>query len=235
MIDKGVCVNGEKAQAKFCNPKKLGFLRFIEICFIINIIASLMFLVFISRDDIVYDVPTLLNFANVIFEGVALWMIFHRQCALRVFGIAFPLFNIIAGSLAGVALGTFDPVNQLSSSLFDITLILYFIFSRRVKVICTNTISLQSERELDTTSKKKLLSWEYIRNLIMYYCVFSLVGHWMEAAMCQLIRFGIVRGTYDPSNTMLWRDWFYPFPMEGLAIVLIVVLLVPFKEWLVLF
>lgn len=45
--------------------------------------------------------------------------------------------------------------------------------------------------------------------------------------MCQFIRLGLVQGEYDPTNTMLWRDWLYPYPMEGAAVVLIALILYP--------
>ena len=31
---------------------------------------------------------------------------------------------------------------------------------------------------------------------------------------------------------MLFRDWLYPFPMHGIAVVLIALILWPLKEWL---
>ena len=43
---------------------------------------------------------------------------------------------------------------------------------------------------------------------------------------------GLVEGEYDPTNTMLWRDWLYPFPMEGAAVVVIALVLYPFFLWL---
>jgi uncharacterized membrane protein len=50
--------------------------------------------------------------------------------------------------------------------------------------------------------------------------------------MCQFIILGWVEGEYDPTNTMLWRDWLYPFPMEGMAVVIIAVALYPLFKWL---
>jgi uncharacterized membrane protein len=76
-------------------------------------------------------------------------------------------------------------------------------------------------------------SWPFVRNLVMYFCVFSFLGHWMEVTFCLAIKAGLVGGEYDPSNTMLWRDWFYPFPMHGMAVVLIGVLLYPLWRFLV--
>ncbi|MBQ9042610.1 MAG: putative ABC transporter permease, partial [Eggerthellaceae bacterium] len=74
--------------------------------------------------------------------------------------------------------------------------------------------------------------WPFIRNLIIYFIVFSIIGHWMEMGMCQFIIMGVVQGEYDPTNTMLWRDWLYPFPMEGAAVVVIGLVLYPFFVWL---
>jgi predicted PurR-regulated permease PerM len=54
----------------------------------------------------------------------------------------------------------------------------------------------------------------------------------MEMGMCQFIIMGVVQGEYDPKNTMLWRDWLYPFPMEGAAVVVIALVLYPFFIWL---
>ena len=41
-----------------------------------------------------------------------------------------------------------------------------------------------------------------------------------------------MQGEYDPSNTMLWRDWLYPYPMEGAAVVLIALILYPLFVWM---
>ena len=43
---------------------------------------------------------------------------------------------------------------------------------------------------------------------------------------------GIAPGDYDPTNTMLWRDWFYPYPMHGIAVVLMALVLYPLLMWL---
>jgi len=42
----------------------------------------------------------------------------------------------------------------------------------------------------------------------------------------------VVMGDYDFTHAQLWDWWLCPYPAEGLAMVLIAVLLAPFKEWL---
>ena len=119
-----------------------------------------------------------------------------------------------------------------ASSTFYLVLILYFTFSRRVKMTLVNDLS----REQGDMEKGDFIventGWPHVRNLIIYFVVFSVLGHWMEASMCQLIRLGLVQGSYDPTNTMLWRDWLYPYPMHGIAVVLIAVVLYPLYKFL---
>ena len=75
---------------------------------------------------------------------------------------------------------------------------------------------------------KSPLFW---RNLVLYFCIFSVVGHWMEWSVCWLIRWGIVPGTYDP-NSGIWHDMLNPFFVYGIAFVFIGLLLFPIKNWL---
>jgi uncharacterized membrane protein len=58
------------------------------------------------------------------------------------------------------------------------------------------------------------------------------MGHWAEIGFCWLIVLGVVMGDYDFTHAQLWDWWLCPYPAEGLAVVLIAVLLAPFKEWL---
>lgn len=71
-------------------------------------------------------------------------------------------------------------------------------------------------------------TWPFWRNLIIYFCVFSVVGHWLEALYCTFIRFGIIPGIYDP-NSQIWSDWLYPFVVYGVGAVACVLLLFPIK------
>ncbi len=79
---------------------------------------------------------------------------------------------------------------------------------------------------------KRLRAWEFWRDLLIYFFAFSFLGHWAEIGFCWLIRFGLVMGDYDPSNVMLWNQWLFPFSAEGIALVMIVLVLHPFSRWI---
>lgn len=72
-------------------------------------------------------------------------------------------------------------------------------------------------------------TWPFWRNLAVYFCVFSVAGHWMEIAYCSFMdQFGIV-----DADSLVWDDPFYPFLVYGIGAVICTVFLIPLKEQLV--
>jgi len=217
---------------KFSAPNKMGFMRFVQVVFAIHIGFSLVWLMLTSRDSVSYNVNTFMDWAMVILEGVAFWMFINRYKVARPFVIAMAAFGLIVPAVVDVTLGRFNPFTLEINGAIYVFLILYFLLSKRVKGTLVNNFS---EHKGDYEKDDFVIDrrgWPFYRNLIMYFIVFSVIGHWMEMGMCQFIIMGLVQGEYDPSNTMLWRDWLYPFPMEGAAVVIIALVLYPFYLWL---
>lgn len=217
---------------KFSAPNKMGFMRVVQIVFAGHIAVYLVWLMLTSRDHMSYDVTSMMDWVMVILEGVAFWMFINRYKVARPFVIAIAAIGIVAPALVDITMGRFNLIALISSSLFYIFLLFYFIFSKRVKATLVNDISRgKGDYDKDEFVVNRR-GWPFVRNLIIYFIVFSILGHWMEMGMCQFIIMGVVQGEYDPSNTMLWRDWLYPFPMEGAAVVVIALVLYPFFLWL---
>ena len=217
---------------KFSAPNKMGFMRAVQVIFAIHIATYLVWLMLTSRDAMTYNVTSMMDWAMVILEGVAFWMFINRYKIARPLVIAMAAIGIVVPAIVDIATGQFNPFALIWNSAFYIFLILYFALSKRVKATLVNDISKRAgdyEKEDFVINRR---GWPFVRNLIIYFIVFSVVGHWMEMAMCQLIILNVVQGDYDPTNTMLWRDWLYPFPMEGAAVVVIALVLYPFFLWL---
>ena len=217
---------------KFSAPNKMGFMRAVQIMFALHIAATLVWLMLTSRDAMTYNVTTIMDWIMVILEGVAFWMFINRYKIARPLVIGMAAIGIVVPAVVDIATGQFNIFALIGSSAFYIFLIFYFALSRRVKATLVNDISMNKgdyEKEDFVVNRR---GWPFVRNLIIYFILFSILGHWMEAGMCQFIRLGIVQGEYDPTNTMLWRDWLYPFPMEGAAVVVIALVLYPFFLWL---
>lgn len=217
----------------FSNPKKLGFMRFILVVFAINTVVTTAMLVFLVKGDYDMSFELVLDLVNLVFDAISFWLIWQRKKAARYFIMAFSMFNIVIGTGYAIATGAFTPIGQLSSCLFDIILFVYFLTSRRAKAVLTNPMSSPELNKAELEEEVKLYrpkKWAFWRNLIMYFCVFSVVGHWIEAAYCTLIRFGWIPGTYDPAS-QIWSDWLYPFPVYGVGAVACVLLLFPVKNF----
>lgn len=71
--------------------------------------------------------------------------------------------------------------------------------------------------------------WVYWRNIIIYFCASSVIGHWLEIGYSLLIRLNVLPGTYDPSS-QIWSDWFSPFCVYGFGSLACVLLLFPIKN-----
>jgi len=217
---------------KFSAPNKMGFMRVVQVIFAGHIAVYLVWLMLTSRDHMAYNVTSIMDWAMVILEGVAFWMFINRYKVGRPFVIAIAAIGIVVPAVVDISMGRFNLIALATSSMFYIFLLFYFIFSKRVKATLVNDLNKGNgdyEKEDFVINRR---GWPFVRNLIIYFIVFSIVGHWMEMGMCQFIIMGVVQGKYDPTNTMLWRDWLYPFPMEGAAVVVIALVLHPLFIWL---
>jgi len=217
----------------FSDPKKLGFMRFLQVLFAINISITIISLVFVSKSSFTLGLHDILDLTNLVFDGVSFWLIWKRKAAARVFIIAFSLFNIVVCTLIVALSGSMSVVAGLNSCAPDIVMCLYFLTSRRAKAILTEPFSIES-RQADLVTAANLYrprTLGFWRDIAIYFCVFSVVGHWMEAGYCTLIRFGILPGIYDPTS-QIWSDWLYPFPVYGFGAVACILLFYPVKCWL---
>jgi len=72
-------------------------------------------------------------------------------------------------------------------------------------------------------------SFAFWRNLAVYFCVFSVLGHWMEIVYCSFMNvFGIV-----DADSLVWDDPMYPFLVSGVGVVVCALVLMPLKTALV--
>ena len=212
---------------KFSDPTKMGFMRFVQVMFAIHITGVIIFLMLTSRDSMSYDVTTIMDWVMVVLEGIAFWMFMNRYKVARPFLMGMAGLGIAVQAAVDVMSGNFSFIGLIINGAWYFFLLLYFAFSKRVKATLVNDFSQhQGLLERDDFVIERS-GWPFVRNLIMYFIVFSILGHWMEMGMCQFIIMGLVEGEYDPTNTMLWRDWLYPFPMEGAAVVIIALFLYP--------
>lgn len=218
---------------RFSNPNSLGFLWVIQALLALNILFTTFVLTTYIKGSYTITFDQTLNLVNVMLNGVTFWLIWKRKKLARMWVICISVFNIVVGTAFNIATGNFNLATQLSLSVFDIFMLLYFLNSTRVKATLVEPFNVRSLGE-DLDEEESFFrprTWEFWRNLIIYFIVFSIVGHWVEAAVCLLIKYGIVPGVYDPTS-QIWSDWLYPFPVYGIGFCACAILLYPLKNFL---
>ena len=216
-------------------PRMPRFMLFLMILFVLNFVLTAASLVITSRDNITYTPERLLDFLNVVLEIVIFWFVMRRYKIVRPFTLGLVVFNVVViwgYHFAFNGFGSFD--NAATDTFPNIILGLYFGLSKKACAYLSKPFTTERDPNPFEAGKLKIdrRRWPFYRNLIIYFCVFSLLGHWFEAGCSKLMEIGIIKGEVDYSNTMMWRDWFYPYPMHGFAVVMIALLLYPFWQWL---
>ena len=231
--DGPIAPKGDSTETDFSNPHHLGFMRFAMFLIIIETVAVMFSLASLTKSQWNLSAEYVLMIVNMLINAVTFWLLWNRRKHARGIIIALSAFNIAISVAYNVSAGSFSIANQLLLSSLDIVFVLYFATSRRAKAVLVRPWN-KRERERAIEGDASLFrprKLEYWRNLAVYFCVFSVVGHWMEAGYCTLIRFGIVPGKYDPTS-QIWSDWLYPFMVYGFGFVACALLLFPLKNWL---
>ncbi len=225
-------------------PLPIG-LRLVQAFFAAMLLVALANGAMFDPDNYDYDLSMLVSLFLTGTATVSVWVIQIRSSRARVLAT---MNVVIASALVGIdmALGTFkEMANQTGvplaiallvvGAILALAVIVYLLSSKKVQGILTRVYNYDDApggQTWELPLPKRLRTWEFWRDLGIYFVAFSFLGHWAEMAFCQLIRLGLVMGDYDPTNAMLWDQWLYPFSAEGIAVALIVLLLHPLSRWL---
>ena len=194
-----------------------------------------------------YDISMLRVLLLMAGGTSTLWLMSQRARSARALGTATALACAGLSIVDHAAFGAYETLSLLVGPAITTALMLveyagavvvaiYLTASPAAKrILCNPPDLVPGAREghsWDTPLRERARTWEFWRDLLVYFIVFSIVGHWAEMLFCQLIVAGVFMGGYDPSNAMLWSQWLFPFTAEGAALVAIVVVLHPASRWL---
>ena len=84
-------------------------------------------------------------------------------------------------------------------------------------------------RDILARHRARLGSWEFWRNHALYFCVFSVVCHWLEIpySLFMELNFGIV-----DEFSVIWEYPLYPYLVYGVAVLVIGIAILPVRELL---
>lgn len=232
LYDAGVITTEQLRQAKEdAWEHGLGFMAIFQAIFALNIVFMLVMTALVGAGSINFDLSSIMAYVNVIFDGISFWLIWKRSRAARYWVIGFSTLNILVAIGLGIATPDSSIGDVISNCWLDLILVPCFLFAKRPRRVLTEPFSLTLTREekLDAWDIYKPRTWEFWRSMIIYFCLFSIIGHWMEAGFCLLIKYGIVPGIYDP-NSGIWRDYLNPFPVYGFGVLACAIILYPIKN-----
>ena len=221
--------------------------RLCELYYLLVLVLGLGFAAFTDINTFNYDLSLVTAIYQMVVAVRCIWLIERRSASARPFAIASTLLSLALAALDLFVFGAMNPafvrlgavgVNAMVvvEFIMPIAVIAYLMFSRRAKA----ELSVEMDKSptgaegqsWDQPFKQRIRTWEFWRDTVIYFIIFSILGHWAEMLFCRLIVAGVFMGGYDPTNAMLWDQWLFPFSAEGAAISLVVLLLHPFKEYM---
>ena len=221
----------------------LSVLYYVAIIVVCSVQSALM-----DRDTFVYDLSMLRGILCMVVSVCAVWLLVIRAHSARLFCIAGTsavialsvIDDAFCGAYAGIAAVTGDMPAWLLLGLeylMGLVVVYYCATAPELKAFLYDAIDLKAV-DSDTVPSHKLPlrqrigTWPFWRDATIYFIVFSMLGHWAEMLFCRLIIAGVFMGDYDPTNAMLWDQWLFPFSAEGIALVMVALVLHPLKEHL---
>ena len=235
-----------KAKAATRTPSAIG-LRLCEAYFALAMLIALVFGFLCGPHMFEYDISMVRVLLLMAGGTVTMWLISQRARSARLVGAATALGCAALSVIDHAAFGAYETlsgyIGQIATSgimtaelLGAIYVAAYLTLTPQAKQLLCNPPDLvpgsDRNHSWDTPLRQRARTWEFWRDLMIYFIVFSIVGHWAEIAFCKLILAGVFMGGYDPNNAMLWSQWLFPFTAEGAALVAIVVILHPASRWL---
>lgn len=220
---------GNPIPEKYQNPKKLGFLRVLMIMYGFGTCLILMICLIYSKDIHALNVASFDSVVSALGYAVIFWMLWKRKKDTKYVVLALAIFEFIVSFTLCLKSGDFT--NLIMCTLIDTVTCLYLWFSKRAKYRLTEPfISEPDSKEFDTKRDYyQPKTWAFWRDMIIMFCVFSVVGHWLEAAYCLPVKLGWLPGIYDPTS-QIWSDWLFPFPIYGAGAVACALIFYPIKN-----
>lgn len=220
---------------EFTAESRLGFLRVIQVVSIIMMVTMLFTLLFVTGHRLRLTFGLISTLVQIVSLGVTIWLIGTRREHTRVIVPALIGVDIVFSGVSQVLSGVTSPLSLLTNQIPNILLIVYFLTSRRAKAVLVRPFSdfgVERGRARQAREMWNLKSPDFWLRMLIYFFVFCVVGHWMEAGFCMLVKLGIAPGEVAPDDSIQFRDYLNPFYIYGLGFCMCGLIFYPLKEWL---
>ena len=210
--------------------------------FALYLLSAFVYAALCPPADFAYDLSLLRAVVVAASSACSLWLLHERRRGARYMGLVNVALCVILCAVDTLGLGALVDAARIvglpvasfmaTAELFGAGFVTYaLLFDQELARVLTvhhdNTPAHEGGHSWDVPMRERVRTWEFWRDLAVYFIVFSFLGHWAEMLFCRLILAGVFMGGYDPTNAMLWDQWLFPFSAEGTALAAVVVLLHP--------
>ena len=215
------CMNMTREKRTFNENSKLGFMRFIQLYNVLLILLVAIGLIFVRGSSLTFTPIVVCNILILLAQAAVIWLIAKRKMYTRQIVIGLEVFELAVTAVEQMLAGEFELGVFLGGGLGEYIVILYFLFSRRAKAVLVQPWSDQTLSDEQDAKDRELWdpkSIEFWMRLLIYFFVFSILGHWMEMGVQILVINGIMPGTIAAPDSLTWRDSLNPFFIYGIAV-----------------
>ena len=213
-----------------------------EAYFVVYLLSSFIYAALCPPASFAYDFSLLRAVLVAASSACSLWMLQTRRRDGRWVALATAVLCAVlcaidtiylgsmqaAASIVGLPLASAMAVIEIFGAGFvSSTLLLDHDLRNALEVRRNTKPAYEGGHSWDVPMRQRVRTWEFWRDLALYFIVFSFLGHFAELLFCRLIIAGVFMGDYDPTNAMLWDQWLFPFSAEGTALAAVVVFLHP--------
>ena len=240
-------VHLKKIPKDFARERSVGVgVRACQAYFVVVLLVALIYALVTEPGSFSYDFSLVHSFAMAALSAVCIWLFQKHARETRTFAIGAAIACVVLSASDMFLFGAYDVVATrlgiaaifmlVAQYVLAVAVIVYLAVSPTATRMLSMPLDMRPHsmtgHSYDVPLKQRVRTWVFWRDLGMYFIVFSFMGHWAEMLFCYNIYLGVFMGDVDFSEVMLWKQWLFPYCAEGVAVVLIVVLLTPVKEWL---
>ena len=219
----------DKKEPKFTAESGLGFMRVIQVLNFINIFFTLTAMIFVTGSKTPIDFWLVELAFGLISQAWLIWLIARRKMYTRQIAIAIYVINLVLEYITSIHFGHLNLFYAINITIMPALVIIYFITSRRAKAVLVQPFDIRF-RDKSLAEGRKMWdpkSLDFWLRLLIYFFVFSVVGHWMEMGVQVLVSHGIIPGTIASPTSLTWRDNLNPFFIYGIAFAICGLVLYP--------
>lgn len=211
------------------------------------LVLGLGYAFFTNPADFAYDLSLIWAPWAMVVAALLLWLLYRKAHFARIVGTVGTLAAATLAVIDMVAFNAYEVLQpQMGPAVVNGLVVLglggavgtalYLALAPEPRRQLTAPLNMQpsarSGHSWNVPMRERIRTKAFWRDLAIYFTSFSFMGHWAEMLFCLGIACGIFDGMYNFEEVMLWHQWLFPYMAEAVAMVLVVVLLHPFKQWL---